>query len=164
MTSKKIIRYIILAALPLLAGYVAYSFVAPAGPPAQVRSAHPAPPTEFVGLTNPVPKTPENIEEGKELFKANCAPCHGEKADGKGPEANAWFPAPANFQDTGTIAQLQESYVFWRISEGGIGLPPEGTPWDSVMPAWKDVLTEEEIWKIIMAEYEIADVEPRTWE
>ena len=29
------------------------------------------------------------------------------------------------------------------------------------MPAWKDELTEEDVWKIIMAEYRIAGTEPR---
>ena len=62
------------------------------------------------------------------------------------------------------LSIIQEGYAFWRISKGGPGLPPEGAPWDSAMPAWEDVLTEEEIWKIIMAEYDIAGVEPRTWE
>lgn len=162
--SKKLTRYIILAMIPLLVGYSVYSYVGPSGPSAQLRSAHPAPPTEYIGLENPVSPTLENIEVGKELFKANCAPCHGENADGKGKEAQAWFPAPADFTDTGTIASLQESYLFWRINEGGIGMPPEGLPSDSAMPAWKDVLTEEEIWKIIMAEYDIAGVQPRTWE
>ena len=28
--------------------------------------------------------------------------------------------------DSGTIAQLQESYLFWRIKKGGVGLPVEG--------------------------------------
>jgi hypothetical protein len=29
------------------------------------------------------------------------------------------------------------------------------------MPAWKDELSDEEIWKIIVAEYDTAGVEPR---
>ena len=29
------------------------------------------------------------------------------------------------------------------------------------MPSWEDELTEDEIWKIILAEYEIAEKEPR---
>ena len=29
------------------------------------------------------------------------------------------------------------------------------------MPAWKDELTDDQIWKIIAAEYQIAGVDPR---
>ena len=68
---------------------------------------------------------------------------------------------PADFTHPGTIATLVEAYLFWRIKEGAPGLPPEASPWDSAMPAWKDELTDEEIWKIILAEYEIAGMEPR---
>jgi len=35
------------------------------------------------------------------------------------------------------------------------------TPWDSPMPAWKDVLTDTQIWKIIMGEYVTAGVVAR---
>ncbi len=35
------------------------------------------------------------------------------------------------------------------------------SPWDSAMPSWKDDLTDEEIWKIILAKYDTAGVEPR---
>ena len=68
---------------------------------------------------------------------------------------------PADFQDPGTIGTVVESYAFWRIKEGGRGLPMAASPWDSAMPAWKDELSDEEIWKIVMAEYAIAGREPR---
>ncbi len=35
---------------------------------------------------------------------------------------------PANFSDPGTIATVVEAYAFWRVTEGGPGLPPEATP------------------------------------
>jgi hypothetical protein len=71
---------------------------------------------------------------------------------------------PANFQDQGTIAQLSESFVFWRIAKGGVGLPAEGTPWNSAMPAWEDMLTAEEIWAVTLFLYEQTGWEPRVME
>ncbi|MFB3112954.1 MAG: cytochrome c, partial [Gemmatimonadales bacterium] len=69
-----------------------------------------------------------------------------------------------SFHETGTIDQLQESFLFWRIAKGGLGLPREGTPWNSAMPVWEDFLTEDEIWSVIIFLYEQAGLEPRTWE
>ncbi|MBI3585141.1 MAG: hypothetical protein HY096_14485, partial [Nitrospinae bacterium] len=43
-----------------------------------------------------------------------------------------------------------------RVSTGGRGLPKEATPWDSAMPVWQLDLTEDQRWKIIMAEYDLA--------
>ena len=68
---------------------------------------------------------------------------------------------PANFRSEDTIVTVIEAYAFWRVKEGGPALPSEGHPWRSAMPAWKDELTDEQIWKIIAAEYDIAGVEPR---
>ena len=66
--------------------------------------------------------------------------------------------------DPTTIAMLQESYLFWRIKKGGVGLPIEGMPWKSAMPRWELELPDEWIWKIIMGEYDGAHQSPRTWE
>ncbi|MDP6356088.1 MAG: hypothetical protein QF473_13345, partial [Planctomycetota bacterium] len=73
---------------------------------------------------------------------------------------------PVDFTIKDTIATLVESVVFWRIKEGGSkhagsGLPNESSPWDSAMPAWKKDFTDDQIWKIIMAEYDTAHVQPR---
>jgi len=54
--------------------------------------------------------------------------------------------------------------VFWRIAKGGPGLPREGAPWNSAMPAWEDILTEEEIWAVIIFLYDQTGAQPRSWE
>ncbi len=101
------------------------------------------------------------IEEGRLLFAKNCRPCHGIKATGDGPMARGLLREPADFTGVETIVTLVEGAVFWRIKKGGIGLPHVGGPWESAMPRWETDLTDEEIWKIIMAEYDIAGNKPR---
>ncbi|HTN43885.1 MAG TPA: cytochrome c [Nitrospiria bacterium] len=158
-------RIVILVAVPLYVGASVYARLIPSDqPPIEQRVIHPAPPTEFVGLSNPIPHTPENVTAGKGLFVAYCSPCHGIKLDGKGPQYKGFNPPPANFDDPGTISQLQESYLFWRISKGGVGLPIEGQPWKSAMPRWETRISPDNIWKIIMFEYEGSGSKPRTWE
>ncbi len=101
------------------------------------------------------------IEEGRVLFMINCRPCHGTKAMGDGPMSLGQRRAPAEFTGVETIATLVEGAVFWRINKGGVGLPREGAPWESAMPRWELDLTADEIWKIILAEYDIAGTSPR---
>ena len=163
--SAKLARLAVLVLVPLLVGWQTYSELVPSSqPPAENRTIHPAPPGEFVGLANPLPNTPENVMMGKGLFSAFCSPCHGAKFNGNGPASDGFNPPPANFVDPGTIAQLQESYLFWRIKKGGVGLNVEGHPWKSAMPRWEVELPDEWIWKIIMAEYAGSGQKPRTWE
>lgn len=161
----KMARLAVLVLFPLLVGWQTYTSLAPSDlPPAENRTIHPAPPGEFVGLANPYQNNQANINMGKGLYAAYCSPCHGANYDGKGPAAKGFNPPPANFADPGTIAQLQESYLFWRIKKGGVGLPVEAMPWKSAMPRWEVELPDEFIWKIIMGEYDGAHQSPRTWE
>ena len=104
------------------------------------------------------------VREGGEIFFQNCHFCHGDNLNGRGLHAFAFNPIPANFTDPGTIAQLQETFIFWRVSKGGIGLPNEGFPWASVMPPWEQHLTVDEIWKVILFEYWHTGYYPRTWD
>jgi hypothetical protein len=104
------------------------------------------------------------VREGGEIFFQNCHFCHGDNLNGRGLHAFAFNPIPANFTDPGTIAQLQETFIFWRVSKGGIGLPNEGFPWASVMPPWEQHLTTDEIWKVVLFEYWHTGYYPRTWD
>lgn len=99
--------------------------------------------------------------EGRALYAMNCRPCHGDSVAGDGPMADGFKLRPINFTDNGTIETIVEGYTFWRVTTGGRGLPSEATPWDSSMPTWDTDLTEEERWKIILAEYDLAQKTPR---
>src|SRR5207245_145621 len=65
---------------------------------------------------------------------------------------------------TQAAAMPQEAFLFWRIAKGGPGLPKESTPWNSVMPAWEDRLTEEQIWQVILFLYDFTGYQLRRWE
>ena len=88
----------------------------------------------------------------------------GDALNGNGHYAKGFNPPPANFQDPGTIAQLSESFLFWRIAKGGPGLPEASTPWDSAMPVWENMLTENEIWQVILYLYQTTGQKPRVME
>lgn len=171
------LRGALMVVVPLLIGWFTYSQVKPGvAAPIQLRSIHPAPPTsitfrgkqiQLTGLENPLRadgSIAEDYEEGKRVYYQNCIPCHGDLLDGNGHFAHGFNPRPLAFTDNGTIPQLTESFVFWRIAKGGPGLPPEGTPWNSAMPAWEPILTENEIWSVIIFLYEQTGWTPRTWE
>ena len=176
--SKRPIRFAVMVLLPSLLGYYAYTqAAAKVEAPAELRAVHPAPPASISfrrktiniqGLENPLRKDAANfnkyVAEGAVIYVKNCLFCHGDNLDGAGHFAHAFNPPPANFTDPGTIAMLQEAFLFWRIAKGGPGLPKESTPWNSVMPAWEDRLTEEEIWKVIMYLYDATGYQPRRWE
>ncbi len=175
---RRPIRNVLLVLLPILVGVYTYTQAAQrTGEPVELRVVHPAPPASitFRGKTidiqvldNPLRKDTANYEkyvaEGAAIYIKNCVFCHGDDLDGGGHFAHAFNPPPADFTDPGTIAMLQEGFLFWRIAKGGADLPKESTPWNSVMPAWEDRLSEEEIWKVIMYLYDATGYQPRRWE
>ncbi len=179
---KRALRNIVFVVVPGLAAAFAYIQMQPSlEAPVELRSIHPAPPNsikigskryDLLKIENPFRKyekqDPEKfkelVAEGGDVYVANCQYCHGDKLDGAGPYAQGLNPVPLNFQDVGTIAQLQESFLFWRIATGGPGLPKEGSPWLSSMPVWQDILSEEEIWKVILYLYDYTGHRPRSWD
>lgn len=168
--AKRILRIVVLVVFPVWIGWMTFSGGSSSvASPTELRIQHPTLPGKFEGLVNHLREESDEkqlyyIEEGKILFQQNCRPCHGSKADGEGPWSNTFRLKPANFRDPGTIGTIVENYPVWRIKKGGPGLPAEATPWDSTMPPWEPDFTDDQIWKIIMGEYDTADVSPRTRE
>jgi len=93
-------------------------------------------PAEFAGKTNPLGS--DAATAGADVFKTNCATCHGDTGHGDGPAGAALDPAPKNLAEFQT--QAGDDYLFWRITTG-----KEGT---SMVP-WKGVLTDEQIWQVV---------------
>ena len=188
----KLARIIVFTALPILVGFATYNTIYPSfQEPVELRTVHPAPPatTKVHGKTYPLESTnnPFRIDEqdnykdsfpfldadkheymkyvteGGTIFFQNCHYCHGDQLNGLGMFSHVFNPTPANFIDPGTIAMLQEAFLFWRVSKGGPGLPNESTPLSSAMPPWEEHLKTEEIWKVILFEYWYTGWHPRTF-
>jgi mono/diheme cytochrome c family protein len=173
------LRVVVFIVLPLVIGwYFSTWALGSAEPPGGLRVVHPTPPAsvDFKGkrlnlkevTVNPLrtdeAHLAENIEQGRIVYYKNCFFCHGDALNGNGHFAKGFNPQPANFQDPGTIAQLSESFLFWRIAKGGPGLPDASAPWDSAMPVWENFLNENEIWQVILYLYQRTDQKPRVME
>lgn len=185
------LRVVFLIAIPTLVGWTTYQIVKPSlDSPLELRQVHPAPPStlkvfgkkyDLTKLENPIRSAVidkyredkagameiynEGVTAGRDVYYQNCFYCHGDLLDGKGHYADGYTnPLPINFQDVGTIAQLQEAFLFWRITTGGPGLPKEGTPWNSAMPVWHEFLNEDDVWNVITFLYDYVGQVPRIWD
>ncbi|HLV00904.1 MAG TPA: cytochrome c [Acidobacteriota bacterium] len=160
----------------IVATSVYFRLTAPVRPPFFARTIHPANPDQItafgrqynlVTLDNPLRRLEQtdpgafarHVQAGREIYYRNCFYCHGDDLRGTGLIAHALNPIPTNLE--ANIDILQESFLFWRIAKGAPGLPEEGGPWESAMPAWEQFLTEEEIWQVILFLYDFTDLRPR---
>jgi high-affinity iron transporter len=84
-------------------------------------------------------RSPAARAQGRELFAARCALCHGERGDGHGQRAAGFAKAPADFTDPDWRRRATPRRVFFAIREGLRGTP---------MPAWT-ALTEAETWDLV---------------
>lgn len=174
--------YAVVLLLPALAAFAVYRQMSvELEAPAFGRTIHPAPPDQIVvhgkpfdlvTLDNPYRALEtsdaaafrKHLDNGRRVYFENCFYCHGDAMRGDGMFAHGLNPIPTNFADAGAIALLQESFLFWRIAKGGPGLPEEGGPWDTAMPAWEKFLTEEEMWDVVLFLYEFSNQRPRARE
>lgn len=168
--------------IPIAAALFTYRSLNPkVSAPLELRQVHPAPPDSFSaygkrfelhktknpfrGLEKTDPLEFEKaVRQGGEIYFKNCFFCHGAMLRGRGQYARVFNPAPLPFRGGNTIAQLQESYLFWRIVTGGPGLPRESAPWSSSMPAWEDKLSSDEVWKTILFLYDFTGNRPQEWQ
>jgi len=169
-------------AIPALAAANVYVRMnAPLEPPYFPRTVHPASPPEITVHDRPInldaaenPLLPlersdpaafrARVENGRRVYYRNCVFCHGDDLSGNGMFAHGLDPLPTNFADKETIANLRDTFLFWRIAKGGPGLPEEGGPWATAMPAWEKLLKEEEMWEAILFLYDFTGEKPRARE
>ena len=90
---------------------------------------------------NPVPFTPENLVAGKEAFSHYCFVCHGLDGQNTGVPFAARMSPPVPSLASRDIQSYTDGQLKWVIDNG---IRPAG------MPAARGILTEEEIWSIVL--------------
>jgi mono/diheme cytochrome c family protein len=132
-------------------------------------------PAQYRKAVNTLAMTEENLAAGARLYEENCASCHGEKGKGDGEAAKDLKPSPTDLtgmydrpmmrmgrrghgghREHGRMhhhpgmshAQAMgglslDAYYFWAVSDGGAQM-------GSAMPAFKEILSEQERWQILL--------------
>ncbi|MBI3242770.1 MAG: copper resistance protein CopC [Chloroflexi bacterium] len=97
-------------------------------------------PAEQTGRINPVAANADSVAEGKGYYTTLCVPCHGETGKGDGPVGLTLNPRPADLSLHAVPGVHTDGKLFEWISNGYPG---------SVMPAFGQALTEEQLWHIV---------------
>jgi len=86
---------------------------------------------------NPLKPTPDVVKKGRGIFTTRCQKCHGPLGKGDGPDADS-KNKPADLTASKADAN-PDGVLFYKV---GNGQPPK-------MPAFKGLMSREEIWTVI---------------
>jgi mono/diheme cytochrome c family protein len=99
-------------------------------------------PEKYLRAENTVGYTISAIAAGGPLYISHCSKCHGDTGLGNGDLAYALTPSPALLAYMVQQPIAVDQYLLWSISEGG-------KQFGTAMPAFKNQLTETQIWDIV---------------
>ncbi|MFL5459578.1 MAG: FTR1 family protein [Gemmatimonadales bacterium] len=88
-----------------------------------------------------VPPEAPSLARGAQVFRTNCASCHGELGRGDGPMAKGMQPKPADLSDTAELRDQSPLDYYRRVSIGVVG---------TAMPAFETRLSPEDRWAVAL--------------
>jgi mono/diheme cytochrome c family protein len=88
-------------------------------------------------IENPLKGNEEAIKVGKKLFQQQCVVCHGDSGKEDGVASVSLNPKPASFTSEKVHSETDRA-ILWKITTGR-----------SPMPSYKDMLTEEQRWRLV---------------
>jgi cytochrome c len=92
-------------------------------------------------VQNPLGSSPETIASGKDAFSHYCVACHGLDGQNTGvPFADRMSPPVPSLKSV-TVQSYTDGQLKWIVENG---ISPSG------MPASKGILTDREIWSIVV--------------
>lgn len=95
-----------------------------------------------------------NPKRGEKIYQQLCLRCHGEKLDGRGPEAQYLKVAPADLQSTSS--RVKSDWELLVIVAHGVMFTP--------MHGFRDVLTEQDIKDVVSYIRVEAPFKPVAWQ
>ena len=100
-------------------------------------------PVEYLNQSSPYPKAGGVIRDGSKVYAEHCVACHGPRGMGDGNAGKDLAPSPALLSYLEREPKTADGYLLWTITEGGQAFGSE-------MPALKDLLSEREIWQVVI--------------
>jgi mono/diheme cytochrome c family protein len=127
----------------LVVGALAHAVIVGCGGSSQESGTQGTPAATQAPTTQPAADTgatasADPVVRGKVVYMARCALCHGPEGKGDGPAAAALNPKPRNHTD-GAYMNAQTDEQLLNVIHNGKG----------GMPAWKAVLSEQEMQDVL---------------
>ncbi len=88
-----------------------------------------------------VPARTPDLAHGAEVYRGNCAGCHGDLGRGDGPMGAGLDPAPSNLADWAALREQSPLDFYRRVSIGVVG---------TAMPAFEDRLSPRDRWAVAL--------------
>ncbi len=87
-----------------------------------------------------------DAKKGRRKYAEYCTPCHGKNGEGDGTrmKIERFDPPPRNHTDGNVMNKRSDIQLFKTIKEGG-----KSMNFSHVMPQWKHILSDKDIWNII---------------
>ena len=92
-------------------------------------------------LFTPVANSAERAED---LYKAYCWQCHGMQGNGMGVNIRDMSVQPRDHTDSKEMSSRSDQELFNAIKDGGRAIGKS-----LLMPAWKDVISDDEIHSLV---------------
>ena len=89
---------------------------------------------------NPLTVDAKVLAQGKSIFKSKCQKCHGPNGKGDGPDADPEHQENMDLTRASRASKNPDGVMFYKVSNGR--KKPK-------MQAFKDQLTEEQIWAVV---------------
>ncbi len=85
------------------------------------------------------------VADGKKLYTHYCAPCHGNRGDGKGFNAKNLDPRPAKHNDDELMSRRSDKDLYDVINGGGRSVGKS-----TLMPPWGETLDNAQIKSLVL--------------
>ena len=98
------------------------------------------------------PNDAEQVAAGARVYTQHCANCHGAKLEGQQPDwrtrlPNGRLPAPPHDEEGHTWHHPDDQ--LFRLTKLGLVPPLAPEDYESDMPAYKDILSDRDIWAVL---------------
>jgi mono/diheme cytochrome c family protein len=69
--------------------------------------------------SSPPPVSAETLAQGRKIYTATCAPCHGDQGKGDGPASKIFKPPPRDHTDAAYMGTISDDDLVKTIQMGG---------------------------------------------